>query len=148
MALHRPPINININKEDEEEEQDNHCEIPHRINAMYERLLELETGIGCQRFIEIPCTEADRETIQLVHSEEHYSFIASTEKMTERELQSITIPHDLYFCENTFLAAKLAAGGVVECVNHVTDLNRKSRRAIALVRPPGHHATRDEAMGK
>jgi acetoin utilization deacetylase AcuC-like enzyme len=55
----------------------------------------------------------------------------------------------LHFNRFTFFAARLAVGGVVELVNAVTSKNAKTTRAIALlVRPPGHHAGVDEAMGK
>jgi histone deacetylase 6 len=124
-----------------------HCEIPDRIHAIYDRLQELEPEIGNNRFVEIPCIPAKRETIELVHSSKHYEFMQKTARMTMEELKRVEIPHDLYFCNKTFLAAKLAVGGVVESVNAVTDINRKSTRAIAIVRPPGHHAGRDEAMG-
>jgi histone deacetylase 6 len=154
MALHAPlptsELSLSENSSidnDDEEGQHNHFEIPHRAIAIYERLIELEAADGYRRFLEIPCIEATREIIELVHSPEHYDFMARTESMTEEELRILTVPNDLYFCPKTFLAAKLAVGGVVECVNAVTDVNRKSNRAIAIVRPPGHHAERNEAMG-
>lgn len=153
MAQHRPISASQTDSmpsldEENEEEQEVHCEIPDRIHAIYDRLQELEPEIGSNRFIDVQCKPASRNTIELVHSAKHYEFLARTERMSLKELQQITIPNDLYFCNQTFLAAKLAAGGVVECVNAVTDNCRKSTRAIAIVRPPGHHAGRNEAMGK
>jgi acetoin utilization deacetylase AcuC-like enzyme len=41
--------------------------------------------------------------------------------------------------------ARLAAGGVLEAVDHV--LNSRHRRALVMARPPGHHAEADRAMG-
>ena len=45
----------------------------------------------------------------------------------------------------SFEIAKLAAGGVIEAVDAVLD--GTVRNAYALVRPPGHHALADVAMG-
>lgn len=154
MALHTPlpapqssPF-VDSSSDEEEEGRHNHFEIPRRIFAIYEKLMELEAADGYRRFVEIPCIEATREAIELVHSAEHYDFMARTEGMTEEELRILAVPNtDLYYCPKTFMAAKLAVGGVVECVNAVTNVNRKSNRAIAIVRPPGHHAERNEAMG-
>lgn len=41
--------------------------------------------------------------------------------------------------------ARLATGGVIECVNAV--FNGGLHHALALVRPPGHHAMSDHGMG-
>jgi hypothetical protein len=49
----------------------------------------------------------------------------------------------------SFLGVDRTKRHKIYCHHHdVTDDRRKSNRAIAIVRPPGHHATRDEAMGK
>ena len=45
----------------------------------------------------------------------------------------------------SFEIALLAAGGVIECVDAV--LAGRVKNAYALVRPPGHHALKDLAMG-
>jgi histone deacetylase 6 len=133
---------------EEDSEDDQIMEVPHRIRAIYEKLMELETRDGYRRFMEVPCIPAFRETIELAHSSSHYDYMRRTMSMSDEELRSITDPSDLYFCKDTFLAARLAVGGVVECVDAVLDESkRKSHRAIAVVRPPGHHATRDKAMG-
>ena len=102
------------------------------------------------RFITLsPCKPADRKTIELVHSPSHYDFMLSTAfLMTNEQLRDITDPNDLYFNSYTFMAATLAVGGVVESINRVTASNTPAKRAIALVRPPGHHALRDKAMGE
>lgn len=68
--------------------------------------------------------------------------------MSDEELRSITDPNDLYVGKDAFFAARLVVGGVVECVDAVlNEAKRKRNRAIAIVRPPGHHSTRDKAMG-
>jgi histone deacetylase 6 len=130
------------------EEEAPPMEHPDRIRAIYKKLVELEAVDGYLRFLEIPCIPATRDIIELAHSPEHYDRMCRTMTMTDYELRLMGVANDLYFCKDTFQAARIACGGVVECVNAVTDINRKSNRAMAIVRPPGHHATRDEAMGK
>jgi acetoin utilization deacetylase AcuC-like enzyme len=162
MALHHP-----LRPVDDDDDENNICfENPNRIHRIYEQLLKLEDRLtfhqrhdsytfdtACEvkkfrHFIELPCVPAARETIELVHSSRHYDWMHRTSYMTDEELKVLTVPSDLYFNRFTFLAARLAVGGVVESVNAVTSKNAKTTRAIALVRPPGHHAGVDEAMGK
>jgi acetoin utilization deacetylase AcuC-like enzyme len=101
-----------------------------------------------RRFVPLACHPASREAICRVHSQEHYDFMESTSMMSLHELDQLTEQSsDLYFCENTFYAARLAVGGCIHAVNAVTSPMHMSRRAICLVRPPAHHATRDAAMG-
>jgi histone deacetylase 6 len=160
MALHKPLPSLSddsslsssddtgVELQQSAGEEEVQYENPTRIHAIYQKLHRLESLDGYRRFLEIPCLPATRDTIKLVHSPEYFDRMLRTMAMTDEELRMMTIPNDLYFCRDTFLAARIACGGVVECVNAVTDERRKSNRAIAIVRPPGHHATRDEAMGK
>jgi acetoin utilization deacetylase AcuC-like enzyme len=52
---------------------------------------------------------------------------------------------DTWVYPGSNLAAKLAAGACIEAVSYVIGGN--NRRALALVRPPGHHARAGEGMG-
>lgn len=52
---------------------------------------------------------------------------------------------DTYLAPGSPEAARLAAGGACALVDAL--LAGEARRGIALVRPPGHHARRDQAMG-
>jgi acetoin utilization deacetylase AcuC-like enzyme len=52
---------------------------------------------------------------------------------------------DTFTSPETIDVARLAAGAAVDAVHAVLD--GESSRALALVRPPGHHAERDRAMG-
>lgn len=53
---------------------------------------------------------------------------------------------DTFTSPDTVDSALLAAGAVLSAVDHVLDRGRGAR-ALAMVRPPGHHAERDRAMG-
>ena len=159
MALHHPLPALQDNHRDLETEDAAPFENGDRIFAIYNKLLNLERrllienkwGFSNQdtgrRFLEIECAPVSRETAELVHSPEHFDAMRETQFMSETELRDMAIPDDVYFNHFTFLAASLACGGVVQCVDAVTDYNAESRRAIAVVRPPGHHACQEEAMG-
>jgi len=52
---------------------------------------------------------------------------------------------DTYVCQSDYETARLAAGGVAQACRDV--IEEKATNAYALVRPPGHHASRDRSMG-
>jgi acetoin utilization deacetylase AcuC-like enzyme len=52
---------------------------------------------------------------------------------------------DTYITQDSYLAANLATGGVLNVLDSI--LNHQVRAGFAMVRPPGHHATRTRAMG-
>ena len=159
MALHRPAFNP-------ENPEYLPFENSNRIFKVYGRLLELERRLiahstsindvmpSCERrFVEFMCRPVEQETVELVHSREHYDWLYCTSLMGEEDLWGLTNPDDLFVCRSTFLAASLACGGVVQCVNAVTSeetfsAGNRITRAIALVRPPGHHAEFSRPMGE
>ena len=50
-----------------------------------------------------------------------------------------------YITQTSYQDALLAAGGVITCTHAV--INGDAKNAFAIVRPPGHHAEPDRAMG-
>jgi acetoin utilization deacetylase AcuC-like enzyme len=81
---------------------------------------------------------ATREQLARVHGEAHLDRIAATAgKPSMLDADTFTSPE-------SYDIALLAAGAVVQAAEHAL----KTREvAFALVRPPGHHAERDQAMG-
>lgn len=66
--------------------------------------------------------------------------------MSDAEL--ILLEHEkdsIYFNKLTFDASLLAAGGAIETCLAVA--RRQVKNAVAVIRPPGHHAETDKAMG-
>lgn len=138
---------------------------------------QLQRQVDMRLFSPLACRPASEDTILLAHSQDHYDKLRQTINLSNEELENMSKEDDdIYYCHSTFLAATLACGGVVECVNAVTKTiipkistftvgmatepeSRKeqphesngelpiSTRAIAIVRPPGHHACQGHAMG-
>lgn len=51
----------------------------------------------------------------------------------------------MFICSHSYIAASLACGGAIACCEAVW--LGHADNALALIRPPGHHATHDAAMG-
>jgi acetoin utilization deacetylase AcuC-like enzyme len=83
-----------------------------------------------------PATDAQ---LARVHDRDYISTIASTAG------RATALDPDTYTSPDSYEVARLAAGAAVAAVDHV--LGGGDRRALAMVRPPGHHAERDRAMG-
>ena len=60
--------------------------------------------------------------------------------------RAVALDPDTFTSPDSYAAALLAAGAVLSGVDHVLDA-RQGARALAMVRPPGHHAGRNRAMG-
>eukprot|EP00538_Stauroneis_constricta_P012600 CAMPEP_0119546890 /NCGR_PEP_ID=MMETSP1352-20130426/1129_1 /TAXON_ID=265584 /ORGANISM="Stauroneis constricta, Strain CCMP1120" /LENGTH=1185 /DNA_ID=CAMNT_0007591643 /DNA_START=262 /DNA_END=3822 /DNA_ORIENTATION=- len=105
-------------------------------------------GSPFQRLLPVPCKEATQETVCLAHSVDYYRRMSELPNISDRDLKRLNaLDDDLYYCRDTFLAASLAVGGCVACVDAVTAPNTKTNCGIAVVRPPGHHAEKSHSMG-
>lgn len=120
----------------EHSEQD-HPESPDRLRAIM-NVLE-ESGL-LARLVAIEPTPATDGQILAVHTPEHLARIQRVVDFGGGHLDP-----DTYANAFSLDAAKLAAGAAIRAVDAV--LNGEVDNAFALVRPPGHHATRNEAMG-
>jgi acetoin utilization deacetylase AcuC-like enzyme len=66
-------------------------------------------------------------------------------RISETSGRAVALDPDTYTSPETSDIALLAAGAAVDAVERV--MGAKGRAALALVRPPGHHAERGRAMG-
>ena len=83
---------------------------------------------------------ASRDELARVHDDSYIAFIRETAG------RAIALDPDTYTSPETYDVACLAAGAAVLAVDHVLD-GADGTRALVLVRPPGHHAERNRAMG-
>jgi len=83
--------------------------------------------------------QATDEQLARVHDAQYLRLIASTAG------RAVKLDPDTYTSPASHEIALLAAGAAVGAVERV--MNGSHRAAVALVRPPGHHAERSRAMG-
>jgi acetoin utilization deacetylase AcuC-like enzyme len=79
--------------------------------------------------------------IEHIHSREYMNFVKTACESGQPFLDA----GDTCVCKDSFRIALLAAGGVLRAVDEVVLGNMQN--AFCAVRPPGHHAERDRAMG-
>jgi acetoin utilization deacetylase AcuC-like enzyme len=93
---------------------------------------------------------ATDEEILRIHDRDYLTMIAETAG------RAAALDPDTYTSPQSYEVACLAAGAAVTAVEHVLEVGgrtsevgrrRSGARALALVRPPGHHAERNRAMG-
>ena len=114
-----------------------HPEHPGRLEAISSRISAEGLAERCRR---VAAREATREELSRVHTEEHIAMIAAT---ANREFEQLD--PDTYTCRDSAAAARLAAGGLIDLVREVE--HGRIQNGFALLRPPGHHAEADRAMG-
>jgi acetoin utilization deacetylase AcuC-like enzyme len=83
---------------------------------------------------------ASHEELALVHDADYLTLVRETAG------RATALDPDTFTSPDTYDVARLAAGAAVAAVDHVLD-GPAGTRALALVRPPGHHAERNRAMG-
>ena len=112
-----------------------HPERPGRFDILEPRLNSFAAEL-------IETKPATREEIAYVH---HPKLVSAVEKVCREQAPGIIDYAPTYVTRTSFEDALLAAGGVMTCTQAV--LRGEARNAFAIVRPPGHHAEPDRAMG-
>ncbi|QOQ81058.1 MULTISPECIES: histone deacetylase family protein [Comamonas] len=124
-----------------------HPECPARLDAIEDRLLVSGVGDALER-CNVPL--ASLAEIELAHDPMH---IAALQGLTDRLEQELAaggpeykqLDTDTSINRHTFKAALRAAGATLAATDAV--LAGELENAFCNVRPPGHHATRNQAMG-
>lgn len=113
-----------------------HPERPDRIRV----LLDLAQGLDERRFRLLAPAPAHREDLESCHGAQYLRLIESTSKVNRHALDGDTIT-----CRDSFGVGLLAVGGYLRLLDAIAA--GEVRNGIALVRPPGHHALANRAMG-
>jgi acetoin utilization deacetylase AcuC-like enzyme len=111
-----------------------HPESPDRFDLLMPRL----DSFGARRLDVMP---ASKEEIARVH---HPGLIDSLEEICKQG-PAVIDPAPTFVTQTSFDDALLAAGGTLACSRAV--VTGAARNAFALIRPPGHHAEPNRAMG-
>lgn len=114
-----------------------HPERPDRLAAALSAVHQLEDA----RKISWPDAQpADPADVEAVHAPEHVQRVARV-----AEAGGGWLDPDTFVVAGSYEAALCAAGAALHAADDI--LAGRQPNALVLVRPPGHHATRDRAMG-
>ncbi|NKE65200.1 histone deacetylase family protein [Ramlibacter sp. RBP-2] len=124
-----------------------HPECPERLDAIEDRLLASGVGIGLDRRL---APEAPVSDIELAHTRLHVAAMRGLRQELKESIAAGGPPYsqidpDTAMNEHTWTAALRAAGAVLAATDAV--MSGDLENAFCAVRPPGHHACRDKAMG-
>lgn len=113
-----------------------HPESPERIRVL-NRMLE-EKGL-LSKIKKVPLRKAEADEICLIHTRRYFEEIKSTQGKT------VYLDPDTSTSPDSFETALYAVGSVLNMLDEF--LNGNARYGFALIRPPGHHAESNRAMG-
>jgi acetoin utilization deacetylase AcuC-like enzyme len=119
-----------------------HPECPQRLDAIEDHLLATGLDIALTRH-DAPL--ADLKDVELAHTHHYVAELRDLLQQLEASGESKALDPDTAANPGTWKAALRAAGAAVAATDAVID--GRAENAFCAVRPPGHHAMRDEAMG-
>ena len=115
-----------------------HPESPARLGAIDDRMIAAGLAEAVVRE-EVPL--AEEEDLLRVHTQAHVDHLRRTAPLEGYA----ALDADTMMCAGTINAVWRAAGAAVAATDAVVAGN--ARNAFCSIRPPGHHAMRDQAMG-
>ncbi|MCD8515499.1 MAG: histone deacetylase family protein [Burkholderiaceae bacterium] len=124
-----------------------HPECPERLGAIEDRLLITGLSDALERRDATPASMSD---LELAHSRMYIASIRGLTSELREEVQAGGPTHaqldpDTSINVHSWEAALLSAGAAINATDAV--LAGEMENAFCAVRPPGHHACRDKAMG-
>ena len=120
-----------------EHDTGDHVENSRRLVTAMSHLRE--TGVE-EKLTRVPARPASMEELEMIHAPEYISYVKG-----KVEKGGGWLDPDTVVSPKSYEAASYAVGGGLAAVEAV--VKGKVDSAFALVRPPGHHAVHDRAMG-
>ena len=119
-----------------------HPECPQRLDAIHDQLRASGIDMALD-FHDAP--EATLEQLERAHTAGYVTQLQETMRQVREAGEPKALDPDTVVGPGTWGAALRAAGAAVAATDRV--LSGQAENAFCAVRPPGHHATRDETMG-
>jgi acetoin utilization deacetylase AcuC-like enzyme len=124
-----------------------HPECPERLDAIEDRLLASGVGLALERR-EAP--KASPDDVELAHTRMHVAALRGVGQELDEDIKAggrgyAQIDPDTLMNPHTYGAALRAAGAALAATDAV--IAGELENAFCAVRPPGHHACSDRAMG-
>ncbi len=119
-----------------------HPECPERLDAITDHLRSIGLDIALDMR---DAPEVDLREAHLAHSSGYVAELKDLLEQVSESGQMRALDPDTMACPATWQAVLRAAGAAVAATDAVID--GQVSNAFCSVRPPGHHATRDQAMG-
>ena len=119
-----------------------HPECPQRLAAINDYLLATGLDVALQR-VEAPLV--DPSDLAHAHSSGYVAELRELLERVQADGRMRALDPDTVAGAGTWAAVQRAAGAAVAATDAVLD--GRASNAFCAVRPPGHHATRDTAMG-
>lgn len=114
--------------------------LPGIVNAIHK-----QTPALLDHVLQHEARHATVQQLQRIHAVEHIETIRDTAARAARTGEIIQLDADTVVSGASWDAALAAAGSAIAAVELV--MTGAAHTALALCRPPGHHATPDRAMG-
>ncbi|MCE4555321.1 histone deacetylase family protein [Pelomonas cellulosilytica] len=119
-----------------------HPECPERLAAIDDWLIASGVAPTLQHEDASP---VDLKAVERAHTHGYVAEIGALLRQCEESGTRAAVDPDTSANAHTWQAALHAAGAAVQATDLVID--RRADNAFCAVRPPGHHATRDQSMG-
>ncbi|MFZ4814033.1 MAG: histone deacetylase [Phototrophicaceae bacterium] len=124
-----------------EHDEPGHPEFSGRLKSVWQKL---DAAALRPRMLELAPKAASEHTILLAHTRQLLNRLGEIEAMNNGNY-NVRVDADTYMSPKSYTIARIAAGAICDAVDAVLD--GEADNALCAVRPPGHHATPDRAMG-
>lgn len=114
-----------------------HPERPERLGAVRQGIADGLGSATCESIVPVPATVAD---LELVHGHDYVAWVRA-----QIESGAPRLDPDTAVCRRSFAVSLHAVGGSLAGTDAL--IEGRLRYAFFAIRPPGHHAEPDRAMG-